>query len=216
VIADDHTLFRQGVAKLLTTDSACAVVGEAATGDETMALVEQQRPDVLLLDVQMPGPGAAAVITRLRRTVPDTRIVVLSMYESPVIVHELLDLGASAYLLKSIAREELIAAVHSVARDRETVLLTVSRYTIEGLDRPWPGDSPLSARELEVLGLAAQALSNSQIASRLLIREATVKRHLTNVYAKLGAVSRVDAIRKAGAARVIAPFDNQQQVDHDQ
>jgi DNA-binding NarL/FixJ family response regulator len=205
VVVDDHTLFRQGLRELLSTDPQFTVVAEGANGNEAVALAGEHRPDVILLDVEMPGPGAKATIKQLRRVAPGTRIVVLTMHDDSTMVHELLEGGASAYLVKTIVREELIAAVRSVSRTPGNVLLSVSRETIEGLDRHRPEGGPLSTRELEVLKLLAQAMSNAQIAGRLYITEGTVKRHLTNIYAKLGAVSRVDAIRKATAAKLLPP-----------
>ncbi|MGI5213951.1 response regulator [Plantactinospora sp. CA-290183] len=207
-LADDHTLFRQGIREMLSTDPGLRVIGEAANGPDAVALAVAQRPDVLLLDVEMPGPGAAAVIREVRRSCPQTQIVVLTMHDDADVVRELLNCGAAAYLLKTILRDELVVAVRSVASRSGTVLLSVSRRTVSQLDGQRsrePENGPLTERELEVLTLTAQACSNAQIASRLHITQATVKRHLTNIYAKLNAVSRVDAIRKATAARLINP-----------
>ncbi|MFG1804252.1 response regulator [Micromonospora carbonacea] len=210
-LADDHTLLRDGIREMLSTEPEFAVVGEASSGPEALALVMRLRPDVLLLDVEMPGPGAAAVIRQARRVAPETRVIVLTMHDDPDMVHDLLEAGAVAYLLKTILRDDLVAAVRSVVRrPTQSVLLAVSRETVERLDRQKPrtNGTPLTSRELEVLRLTAEAMSNAQIANRLFITEATVKRHLTNIYAKLQAVSRVDAIRKATAARLIKPMDD--------
>jgi DNA-binding NarL/FixJ family response regulator len=204
VVVDDHTLFRQGISEMLGTDPQFAVVAEGASGHEAVSLVSEHRPDVVLLDVEMPGPGAKATVRQLRKVAADTQIVVLTMHDDPNLVHELLGSGVSAYLLKTIGRDELIAAVRAVAHNSRQVLLSVSRETIESLDGvSRPDRSPLSARELEVLRLLAQAMSNDQIARRLFISRGTVKRHLSNIYGKLGAVSRVDAVRKALAAGLI-------------
>ncbi|WP_243707853.1 response regulator transcription factor [Micromonospora sp. KC606] len=210
-LADDHNLLRDGIREMLSTEPEFAVVGEASSGPEALGLVVRLRPDVLLLDVEMPGPGASAIIRQTRRMAPETRVIVLTMHDDPDMVHELLEAGAVAYLLKTILRDDLVAAVRSVVRrPAQSVLLAVSRETVERLDRQKPrtNGTPLTARELEVLRLIAEAMSNAQIASRLFITEATVKRHLTNIYAKLQAVSRVDAIRKATAARLIKPMDD--------
>ena len=204
VIVDDHTLFRNGLRELLSHAPDLTVVGEGSSGPEAVALAEQLRPDVLLLDVEMPGPGAAETVEQLQRVAPDTRIVVLTMHEDPALVHELLSRGASAYLNKTIGIQELGSAVRAVDRSSGTVLLSVRRDTFAGIDGQC-GKPLLSPRELDVLRLVAQARSNVQIAGELFISEGTVKRHLTNIYAKLGAVSRVDAIRKATAARLIRP-----------
>ncbi|AXG77064.1 response regulator [Streptomyces paludis] len=205
-LADDHTLMRDGLKEVLHTAPGFTVVGEASTGTEAMALVGRLRPDVLLLDVEMPGPHPAETIQQVARIAPETAVLVLTMHDDPHMVQELLEAGASGYLLKSILREELIAAVGSVAhRTSGSVVLIVSRRTVGQLHRQKPRDrkTQLTDRELVLLRLVAEALSNAQIAARLFITEATVKRHLTNVYAKLGAVSRVDALRKATAAGLI-------------
>ncbi|MET9630350.1 response regulator transcription factor [Lentzea sp. NPDC006480] len=207
VLADDHTLFREGLRELLSTDPDFDVVGEGSSGDEAIALAERHRPDVVLLDVEMPGPGAKAVILALRATMPDLNVIVLTMHDSPGVVRDLLQSGAAAYLVKNIARDQLVAAVRSVSRNRENVVLSIPRETMDALEPPAERPSPLSARELDVLRLVAKAMSNAQIAAALFISEGTVKRHLTNIYGKLDAVSRVDAIKKAAAADLITGLE---------
>lgn len=204
VLADDHTLFRDGLAELIQTDPAFQVVGQAPDGDRVLEMVPVLRPDIAIVDVEMPGPGARAVVSTLKQTCPEVTVIVLTMHQNARIVQELLDCGAAAYLVKNIARDQLIAALHAVHQSPRNILLSVSRETLGHGERS-EGDRPLSAREMEVLRLTADAYSNSQIATRLGITEATVKRHLSNIYAKLGAVSRVDSVRKAMAARLINP-----------
>lgn len=207
-LADDHTLFRQGIRELLSTDPDIVVVAETSTGDEVLPLVRSHQPDVVLLDVQMPGPDAKTLIGRIRSAHPRTAVVVLTMHESPAVVRQLLDGGAAAYLVKTIERDQLVATVHSVCHSRDNVMLSVSRATMKSLERRPERPGGLSDRELQVLQLVATALSNAQIATRLYISEGTVKRHLTNVYAKLGASSRVDAIKKATDLQLISGFDH--------
>jgi DNA-binding NarL/FixJ family response regulator len=207
VIVDDHTLFREGIREMLSLEPEITVLAEGASGPEAVALAGRYHPDVILLDVAMPGEGAAATIDQIRAVSPRSRLIVLTMHDDPDLMRELTDRGASAYLVKSVSLKELTAVVRLVPRSADTVVLYVPRRTIQGVERPLRG--LLSPRELEVLRLVAQALSNGQIAHRLSITEATVKRHLSNVYAKLGAVSRLDAINKAVAARLISRRDDE-------
>ena len=195
LLADDHAMFRQGIREMLSTDEGIEVVGEAQNGQEAVTLVQELRPDVVLLDVEMPVMGAEGAIEGIRRVSPDSKVLVLTMHDEPRLVRRLLGLGADAYIVKSASREALLAAVRTVHGTEDRVVLSVSRSTanrLEGSERDM-----LSVRELEVLLLVARAMSNSQIASHLHISEATIKRHLTNIYAKLGVASRADAAKKA-------------------
>ncbi|MCE7079794.1 response regulator transcription factor [Streptomyces sp. ST2-7A] len=197
---------RDGLKEVLRAVPEFAVVGEASTGTEAVMLAARLRPDVLLLDIGMPGPRASETIRQITRVAPETHVLVLTMNDEPEMVHDLLEAGATGYLLKSILREELIAVIRSVtSRPPNTVVLIVSRQTAARLkSRPThPVEPLLTEREAVLLGLVAEAMSNAQIASRLFITEATVKRHLTNIYAKLNAVSRVDALRKARAVGLL-------------
>ena len=158
-------------------------------------MAAKETPDAVILDVEMPVMGAEKAIDRILRAPPHSKVLVLTMYDEPRLVRKLLTLGAHGYIVKNATREELVAAVHTVHRVENRVVLSVSRNTadrLEGVEK-----SLLSSRELEVLLLAARAMSNSQIASDLHISEGTVKRHLTNIYAKLGVSSRADAANKA-------------------
>ncbi len=203
LLADDHTLFRDGVSEILAATPGLEVVGEAHNGRDACDKAAELRPDVVLLDVEMPGQGVRETLAQLRTVSPGSRVVVLTMHDDVVLARELIALGAGAYLVKGSTRHELIAAIHSVRVDRGPghVILSVSRHGLDRVDET-PGET-LSAREREVLALTAEALSNAQIARRMSIAEGTVKRHLRSVYGKLGAVSRMDAVNKAVAASVI-------------
>lgn len=202
LLADDHTLFREGVAEIFAAEENLLVVGRAEDGEGAVALAEKERPDVVLLDVEMPGPGAEETTRRILRASPSSRVVVLTMHDEAPLVRSLLGSGAHAYMIKSATRQELLAAVDALDRDGDRAVLSVSRETLERLEGH--EKETLSARELEVLSLAARAMSNQQIASRLYISEGTVKRHLTNVYAKLGVASRVQAVNEAVSAGLVA------------
>jgi DNA-binding NarL/FixJ family response regulator len=196
VIVDDHALFRDGLREILQTQHDMRVVGEAGDSASAVTLAADKQPDIVLLDVEIPGAEVTATASQIRNRSPRSRILILSMHEGPQLVQALLETGIRGYLLKSIRWQELVVAIRAVHSDGDRVVLGVSR---ESLARVHQGPSPgiLSAREIEVLELVAQALSNSQIASRLNLTEATVKRHLRNIFAKLGAVSRLDAVNKS-------------------
>lgn len=199
LLADDHTMFRQGLKEMLATDANIEIVGEAENGKEALELIEELRPDVLILDVDMPVMGGREVLERLPGVRPAPRVVVVTMFDDPRLVRELLGLGASAYLVKSASLDELLAAVHTakspeVPQD-ENVVLVLPREVLEKVESG--AEENLSPRELEVLLLVAQGLSNRQISHTLRLSEATVKRHLANLYPKLGVGSRGEATRKA-------------------
>ncbi len=204
-LVDDHVLLRDGVRQLLDADPAFQVVAEAGTGEEGVAYVRQTQPDVVLLDVQLPGPGPVEVVRQMRMASPDSRIVMLTMYDDPTLLSQLVEEGIRGYLLKSISHAELLLNLQVIYRDPSRLMLTVSQQTLVGAGSA----STLSEREIEVLTLVAAAMTNAQIAARLSLTEATVKRHVRNIFSKLGAVSRIDAVNKAIAARLIPATERQ-------
>ncbi len=197
LLADDHAMFRQGIKEMLSTDEEIEVVGEAENGREAVALAEKLRPDVVLLDVAMPVMGAKQAMVRMLENWPPPRVVIVTMYDDPRLVRELIGLGAVAYLVKSATMEELRAAVHTAANnpvgpDKDVVIVappTAFKNSAEA--------AGLSERELEVLLMVARGMSNHQIAISLHLSEATVKRHLANIYPRIGVSSRGEAVRKA-------------------
>lgn len=199
LLADDHTMFRQGLKEMLSTDAEMLVVGEAENGSEAVDLAAKESPDVVILDVEMPGISAAEALEALLDLSPAPRVLIVSMYDSPRLVHDLLGRGAGGYLVKSASLEDLLAAVRRAARSPhnsggENVVLAVPRAVLEKTERD---EGRLSAREQEILLLAARGLSNRRISQTLHISEATVKRHLANVYEKMGVGSRGEASQKA-------------------
>ena len=201
LLADDHTMFRQGLKEMLSTDEGIEVIGEAENGREAVTLAREKKPDVVILDVEMPVMGAAEAMERMLVLPTPPKILIVTMYDNPRLVHELLAAGASGYLVKSASLEELVAAVRAAAvRDSsrprgENVILAVPRGVLERAKQK--REEEPSRRELEVLLLVARGLSNRQIAASLSLSEATVKRHLANLYAKMKVGSRGEATRKA-------------------
>jgi DNA-binding NarL/FixJ family response regulator len=196
LLVDDHALVREGLREILQMQPDMRVVGEAEDSASTVAGAEAQQPDIVLLDIDIPGDDVTATVNQIRRRSPGSRVIILSMYEGPQLVQALLAAGIRGYLLKSIHWEELVVAIRAICAADDRIVLGVSRESLSHV-QPGAAEDTLSARELEVLDLVAQALSNGQIASRLQLTEATVKRHLRNIFVKLGAVSRLDAVNKA-------------------
>jgi DNA-binding NarL/FixJ family response regulator len=201
-IVDDHAILREGLREILEAQDDMVVAGEAGDSASAIALVAAKRPDVVLLDVEVPGDDATVTVRRIRTLSPSSKVIILSMYDGPRLLRRLLAAGVRGYLHKSVHGRDLVTAIRGAHRDPGRVVLDVSPESLARAQDP--AADPLSAREREVLELTAQALSNAQIAARLGRTEATVKRHLRNIFAKLGAVSRIDAVNKAAAASLIA------------
>ncbi|MBY8877284.1 response regulator transcription factor [Actinacidiphila acidipaludis] len=203
LLADDHVILRETLRECLQLEADFEVVADAPDGAQAVALCGRLRPDVLLLDVEMPGQPVDVTVPQVLMVSPGTRVIVLSMHESPDLVRELLALGIRGYLNKRVSRQHLVSVIRGCMREGDEVLISVSQFA--ALPGAGAQDGRISAREREVLTLVADALSNRQIAGRLSITEGTVKRHLRNVFEKLGAVSRIDAVNKAVDASLIAP-----------
>ena len=196
-LADDHTMFRQGLEAILAPEEGIEVVGSSSTGDEAAAQVAKTNPDVIVTQLDMQPKTAEGIIEGLREASPGSRIVVLTLWDNLRYLQAISKMGIDAYLHKSSSAEELIATLGAVSRDPDggNAVISVPRGLLQRL-----GDDPaggLSERELEVLVLAARGLSNRLIAEELHISEATVKRHLANVYEKVGVHSRNEAVRTA-------------------
>ena len=202
LLADDHAMFRQGVREMLSTDEEIEVVGEAQNGREAVALAERLKPDVVLLDVEMPIMGARQAMERMLGNTPTPRVIIVTMHDDPRLVRELIGLGASAYLVKSATIEELHTAVHTAASSPAGNVVIPP----ETLRNPAEAEG-ISGRELEVLLMVARGMSNQQIAISLHLSEATVKRHLANIYPRMGVSSRGEAVRMALSKEWISPRD---------
>jgi DNA-binding NarL/FixJ family response regulator len=197
LLADDHTLFRQGLAGLLTSYGGLEIIAEVPNDQEALRLAQDEKPDVVLMQVQMPFKRAKESLLKMRDISPEPKVVIVTMFEEPRYVRELMDLGASAYLLKSVSIEHLTGTVRAAVFDPkgQHVVVGLPREMIEEVEEGSGG--VLSAREMEILLLVARGLSNHQIASTLMLSEATVKRHLANAYPKMGVTSRGEAVRQA-------------------
>jgi two-component system nitrate/nitrite response regulator NarL len=205
VLADDHTLLREAMRELLESEPGFEVVGEAADGAEVVELVGRLRPDVVLLDVEMPHNVPTETVRAMGTASPGSRVIMLTMHDAPRLVRDMVESGVAGYLHKTIGRQALTAAIRGVAdagpgSGSRRLVMSVTHTSL--LAEPEPSRL-ISPRERQILVLVAAAFSNRQIASRLSITEATVKRHLRNAFEKLGAVSRIDAVNRAAAAGLI-------------
>jgi DNA-binding NarL/FixJ family response regulator len=195
LIADDHPIVRDGLRGIFTGEEGFEVVGEAANGKEAVALAEKLRPDVVLMDLRMPGSDGVAAITELAALKNPARVLVLTTYDTDSDVLPAIEAGATGYLLKDSPREELFRAVRATSRG-EAVLSPAVASRIMGQLRE-PAREPLSRREIEVLALIARGSTNKEAAKKLFISEATVKTHLIHAYAKLGVNDRAAAVAVA-------------------
>jgi DNA-binding NarL/FixJ family response regulator len=204
LIVDDHAYFRKGLRALLKLLPEVAVVGEAADGDEAVAQTTALQPDVVLMDLHMPGRGGLSATEELTRSSPHVGVLLLTMVEDDEALAAGLRVGARGYVLKGADREELGRAIRSV-RNGEAIFSPAMAQRLAGLfSRPQRAIAPpfpeLSEREREVLALVGQGLSNGEIASRLVISGKTVRNHITNIFAKLGVSERSEAIARARGA----------------
>jgi DNA-binding NarL/FixJ family response regulator len=197
LLADDHTMFRQGLARILASHGGMEVVAEVPNDVEALEFALDLSPDVVIMQVQMPFERAVETLEAMRSFPAPPKVVIVTMFERPEYVRELTGVGASAYVLKTACSEHLVAAVRAAVLDAASENVVVGMPT-EMLESTEEGaESVLSARELEILLLAARGLSNHQIATSLHLAEATVKRHLANIYPKMGVSSRGEASREA-------------------
>jgi len=197
LIVDDHPVVRDGLRGMFSGDERFRVLGEAADGAEALAVARAVRPDVVLMDLLMPGMDGVTAIRALREQGFAARVLVLTTYDTDSDVLPAIKAGATGYLLKDTPREELFRAV-SAAHRGESVLSPAVAGRLMGELRA-PAREELSQRELEVLGLIAQGCTNRETATRLFISEATVKTHLLHAYAKLGVRDRAAAVAAAYA-----------------
>ena len=199
LVADDHPVVRHGLCTMLEIEDDMVVVGRAADGEEAVIQARETKPDIILLDVQMPNVDGIEALRRIRADNPEARVIVLTTYRNEDYIFPSLEAGARGYLLKDASRTELAAAVRAVHRG-ESLLDPQVQETIDNA----PRHDPLTARELEVLRLMADQKSNAQIAELLFVSENTVKTHVSNILAKLGCTDRSGAVLTAWKRHLIS------------
>ena len=206
LIADDHPVVRDGLLAILSTQADLKVIGEAATGRETVALALQLRPDVLLLDLEMPDMDGVHALEEIRQQFHDIQAIVLTAFDTDDRILSALKSGARGYLLKGAPRQEIFHAIRTVSQGGSLLQPMVTQRLLEHIrseGEAQPPFDPLTNREREILLLVARGQSNKQIAAGLAITERTVKFHVSVILRKLAAANRAEAVQKALTANLI-------------
>jgi NarL family two-component system response regulator LiaR len=200
LLADDHAVLREGMRNILERDKEITVVGEARDGEEAVKLAAELKPDVVIMDIVMPGLNGIEATKKIKQENPAVNVLILTAYSDIRYILGLLEAGACGYLLKSAHGTEITNAIHAVKSGESVLDPVVTKKLIERLigngkgSGKSEGKEALSQREIEVLKLAAKGLSNVEIAGEIFVTERTVKAHFTNIFNKMGVGSRTDAI----------------------
>ena len=199
LVADDHQVVRAGIVALLEQQEGFQVVGEAGTGDEAVEKALAKRPDVVLMDLQMPGTDGVQAARSLREQAPEVAVLVLTTFDDDELIWGAIQAGAKGYLLKDTPPAGLFSAVRDVAAGKTLIAPEVLARLTQVIQQggPGPQEEPLTEREHEILQLIAKGYSNKEIAAALFISDNTVKTHISNLFDKLGVRDRTEAVTKA-------------------
>jgi len=207
VVVDDHALHRDGTRQILEAHPDFQVVGEAASGEVALALVNQLRPDVVLMDIRLPGINGIEATRKLAQDHPEVRVLMVSAYDEDEYVRGALEAGAAGYLRKTAPGKELVEAVRAVAGGATVLQSGLTARLLISSRQPERGAADLTDRELAVLRLLAAGFHNRELAARLGISPRTVDRHCDNIYAKLGVGSRTEAVVRAISTKLLTVGD---------
>lgn len=204
LIADDHTLFRSGLRALLNLFPDIQVVGEASTGAETVAKAIEFQPDIVLMDIQMPGVNGIEATRQIAHRCPKTGVIVLTMFEDDSSVFSAMRAGARGYILKDAGEEEVLRAIRGVASGEAIFGPAIARRLVHFFSKPYANSDPvfpeLTEREREILDLIARGETNPEIVQRLVLSPNTVRNHISNIFSKLQVADRAEAIIRAREA----------------
>lgn len=205
LIADDHPLFRSGIRALLSAEADMELVGEATNGDEAISLAVSLQPDLILMDLQMPGMGGIEATRRIVAANPQARILIVTMFEDDHMVFTSMKAGARGYLLKDAGPDEMLRAIRSVAHGEAIFSAGIAKRLLDFFAGLQPATIPsafpeLTERELEILDLIAQGKSNHEIAQALFLSVKTVSNNVSNIFSKLQVADRSQAMLKAREA----------------
>lgn len=212
LLVDDHDIVRQGLRAIIENQPGWEVVGEASTGREAVAMAKQMGPDVVVLDVAMPDLNGLEATRQILDAIPQSEVLILTMYDSDELVHDVLAAGARGYLLKSNAGAELVAAIDALSRHKPFLTLRISEMVLDGYRdsggrsfEPTPSRYRLTAREREIVQLLAEGKSNKEIAVALGISTRTAETHRGNVMRKLNVHSIGELVRYAIRNKIVQP-----------
>jgi NarL family two-component system response regulator LiaR len=197
MLVDDHTMVRRGLATFLKVFDDLELVGEAANGEAAISLCARIQPDVVLMDMVMPGMDGATTTHAIRQQFPTVQVIALTSFTDEDLVGRALQAGAIGYLFKDISADELAQAIRSAYAGRGTLSPMALQVMIRAANRPPVAADPLTAREREVLVLMAEGWNNTEIAEKLIVSPSTIKSHVSNILSKLGVTSRTEAVSLA-------------------
>ena len=207
LVVDDHEIMRKGLVSIFGVEKDCEIVGEAAGADEAFGLIEKLAPDIVLMDIRMPGIDGSKATTMIRGRYPEVKVIALTAVDDEDQVIEIIENGVHGYILKSTSPTELVRAVRDVAGGDSYLHPQIARTVMERMRSvPPTGDTPstlLSSREVRVLHLMAEGCKNREIADKLFLSEETVKTHVSNILTKLGQADRVQAVLYAIRQKIL-------------
>jgi NarL family two-component system response regulator LiaR len=202
-IVDDHAMVRSGLAAFLSVADDLELVGEAENGQQALRLCAEERPDVVLMDLVMPGMDGVQATRAIRERFPDIKVIALTSFPEDRLVQDVLEAGALSYLLKNVGADELARAIRAAREGRSTLAPEAAQVLIQRATHSRSPGHDLSPREKEVLALMVQGLSNPDIADRLVVGRSTIKFHVSSILGKLGVQSRTEAVAMAVQHRLV-------------
>jgi NarL family two-component system response regulator LiaR len=197
MLVDDHMVVRSGLATVLAVYDDTELVGEAGDGEEAVRLCERLQPDVVLMDLVMPGMDGVTATRAIKERWPQIQVIALTSFKEKEYVEGALKAGASGYLLKNVSAEELVSAVRRAAVGQPSLSPEAAQLLIQRVNAPAPPGQDMTDREKEILALMVEGLSNIEIAERLVVSQSTVKFHVSNILSKLGVTGRTEAVALA-------------------
>jgi two-component system, NarL family, response regulator LiaR len=203
LIVDDHVMVRRGLATFLRAFGDLALAGEAGSGEEAIRLSAEVQPDVILMDMMLPGINGPEAIRAIRQRQPGVQVLALTSFKEGDLIRDALEAGAIGYLLKDISADELASAIRAAYGGRATLSPEATQFLVQAASQPRSAGFELTERERMVLDLMVEGLSNTQIAARLVVSPSTVKSHVSSILTKLGVSSRTEAVTLALRQRLV-------------